>query len=83
MGLTEKAVCAATELLPIRRVKFGISVVPTSELPLSNWKTETSKHLLLHLEQGGFMYGVPRSPIPRLRLDGLSIVTLVLNESAS
>jgi len=82
VGLTEKAVCAATELLPIRRVKFGISVVPTSELPLSNWKTEPGKHLL-HLEQGGFIYGVPRFPIPRLRLDGLSMVTLVLNESAS
>ena len=59
MGLTEKAVCAATELLLIRTVKFGISVIPTSQLPFSNWKTESSKYCLLHLEQGSYLMAYP------------------------
>jgi hypothetical protein len=55
VSLTENDVCAATELLPMRRVKFAIRVVPTSELSLSSWKTESNNYLLLHLKQGTCM----------------------------
>ena len=79
-GLTEKEVCAATELLPTRRVKFGMSVVPSSELSLSSWKTESNNHLLLRCEQTEY---IPKSPTPRLRFDGLEMVTSVPNDSAS
>ncbi len=44
MCLTEKELVAAIELPPMRRVKFGMMVVPSSAFPSSSWNTASGNH---------------------------------------
>jgi hypothetical protein len=42
--LTEKELFEAIELLPMRRVKFGMMIVPSSAFPLISWNTASGNH---------------------------------------